>query len=101
MRQVLGADDFARVHPVETDDASGCVFVHARLTDAAAERFQREMVEVGFGDGGTCNYEEQPGEPGECLLTVVDGEVVYSAGVNQNLGRTFRRGPSRTIRGSC
>jgi hypothetical protein len=92
MRQVLGPDDVARVDPVETDDASGRAFVTVTLTDDAAERFQREMVAAGFGDGGTCNYEEQPGQPGECLLTVVDGEVVYSAGVHQNLGTSFRSG---------
>jgi len=91
---VLQRDDIASVGQVQQDPETNQNYVTVTLTDEAAPEFQQEMVVAGFGDGGTCRYETPRGEedPGECLLTVSDGEIVYAAGVQPNLGREFSSG---------
>ncbi|PSQ32868.1 preprotein translocase subunit SecD, partial [Halobacteriales archaeon QS_9_70_65] len=81
--------------------------VSVTLTDAAASEFQADMQEYGFAQqGGTrCreydsnatldeNVEqlEESGVENRCLLTVRDGEVVFAAGVDPDLARSFRSG---------
>jgi len=91
---VLQRDDIASVGQVQQDPQTGQDYVSVTLTDEAAPRFQEDMVRAGFGDGGSCRYDTPRGQedPGECLLTVSDGEVVYSAGVRRNLGQEFEQG---------
>ncbi len=91
---VLQRDDIASVGQVQQDPNTGQNYVTVTLTDDAAPQFQRDMVAAGFGDGGTCRFETARGQedPGECLLTVSDEEVVYAAGVQPNLGRSFETG---------
>lgn len=90
---VIRPDDVAEVGPVERDSRTGAPYVTVTLTEAGAENFTEAMLAAGFGDGGTCRYESAgASDPGECLLTVVDGDVVYSAGTSQDLGRSIRNG---------
>jgi len=91
---VLTRDDISNVGQVQQDPQTGQDFVSVTLTDEAAPQFQQDMTQAGFGDGGTCRYETARGQqdPGECLLTVSDDEVVYSAGVEPELGRSFASG---------
>ncbi|MFB6069392.1 MAG: preprotein translocase subunit SecD [Halanaeroarchaeum sp.] len=74
---------------------SGRPAVPVTLSDAVAREFARDMVEAGFAqsDGTTCTYENGTFSEGDhCLLTVRDGEVVYSAGVEGPLARSFANG---------
>jgi preprotein translocase subunit SecD len=91
---VLQREDIASVGQVQQDPQTGQDYVSVTLTDEAAPEFQRDMTAAGFGDGGTCRYDTPRGQedPGECLLTVSDDEVVYSAGVQPDLGRSFASG---------
>lgn len=90
---VLTPDDVAEVGAVERDSQTGTPYVPVTLTETGTENFTEAMLAAGFGDGGNCRYESASGSgPGECLLTVVDGEVVYSAGVQAELGEEIRSG---------
>jgi preprotein translocase subunit SecD len=68
--------------------------VPVTLEPQAAERFEQATIETGVAQiGGTvCQYENAPTETQPCLLTVVDGDVVYSAGMNSNLASSIRSG---------
>jgi preprotein translocase subunit SecD len=68
--------------------------VPVTLEPQAAERFEDATIETGVAQpGGTvCQYENAPTETQPCLLTVVDGDVVYSAGMNSNLAANIRSG---------
>jgi preprotein translocase subunit SecD len=57
-----------------------------------AETYARTMVDAGYGGGSSCAFRDYGNVSGRCLLTVLDGEVVYSAGVQPGLGRSFRNG---------
>jgi len=91
---VLQREDIASVGQVQQNPQTGQDYVSVTLTDEAAPEFQQDMTAAGFGDGGTCRYDTPRGQqdPGECLLTVSDGEIVYSAGVEPELGRSFASG---------
>ncbi|CQH60774.1 protein-export membrane protein SecD [Halobacterium hubeiense] len=65
--------------------------VPVSLTQDIAETFAADMREYGFTSGqGVSNCEFPDG--GYCLLTVLDGEVVYDAGVRANLAQSFENG---------
>jgi len=91
---VVAPDDVAAVGPVERDAETGTAYVEVTLTQGDAENFTDTMLTAGFGDGANCRYETTGAEedPGECLLTVVNGEVVHSAGLTSDLGATIRNG---------
>jgi preprotein translocase subunit SecD len=93
-KTVLVRDDIRSVGTVQSEQTQQGqrYYVPVTVREDAAGPFQQEMTQAGFGDGGICNYETRPEEPGECLLTVSDGEVVYSAGVQPSLGQSFRDG---------
>lgn len=84
--------DVASVGAVETDTRTGDPYVPVTLTDRGAENFTETVLAAGFGDGATCRYEERPEDPGECLLTIADGEVVSSFGMAPELGRSVQSG---------
>lgn len=89
---VVAPADIASVGEVEMNPNTGHLYVPVTLTERGAENFTETALAAGFGDGGTCRYDERPEEPGECLLTVADGEVVYSAGIEPELGRSIESG---------
>jgi len=65
--------------------------VPVSLTQDAAEEFAASMRQYGFtSDAGTSNCRYPDG--GYCLLTVLDGDVVYDAGVRQGLANGFESG---------
>jgi preprotein translocase subunit SecD len=89
---------FEDISPVTRDDrGSGppVPVVPVTLTADAAPEFQEAMRRYGFAaeeNASTCRFGQAPGH---CLLTVRDGEVVYSAGVvggQGGLAQSFRSG---------
>ena len=79
----------------------GETFVPITLNEEAGARFGDAMRANGFGrEGGTrCTYdlersleENINADPGRCLLTVLDGEVVFAAGVAPDLASSFESG---------
>jgi hypothetical protein len=91
----VGPADIASVGEVEMNPNTGQPYVPVTLTERGAENFTETVLAAGLGDGGTCRYDERPEAPGECLLTVADGEVVHSAGVEPELGRSIESGEFR------
>lgn len=89
---VLEQGDFQRIGTGTTDSRLG-PHVPVVVSDQAADRFQTAVVETGLADGGSrCNYEESPNDTEACLLTKVDGEVVYSAGMSPSLANSIKSG---------
>lgn len=79
---------------VQRDSQTGCQYVPASLTNDAAEAMQEAMVATGFAQNpNACSYGAD-GEPpyGWCLLTTLDGEIVYGAGIALSLAQSFRIG---------
>jgi preprotein translocase subunit SecD len=84
----------ASISPIRQDENNQPV-VPVTLTDPAAENFSNAMVRFGFTDPqgiGSCRFQTTPENPGYCLLTVVDGEVVFSASMGQSLAQTIQSG---------
>lgn len=90
---VLEREDFQRISPADESPEQG-PHVPVVLTEPGAETFSEVMIERGFTtDGvGQCRWDDDPDDPGWCLLTVVDGEVVYSANIAQSLADTLNSG---------
>jgi preprotein translocase subunit SecD len=98
-QSLLSQADIAEVGGAQQEQ--GETYVPIRLSDEAGEQFGEAMRQNGFDqEGGTrCNYvQEQPLEeniqedPGRCLLTVLDGEVVFAAGIAPGLASSFSDG---------
>jgi preprotein translocase subunit SecD len=101
---LLDQDDFATIGGAT--QRQGQTYVPVTLTDQAGSEFGAAMREYGFDrQGGTqCVYDleqsleenieqfESSGRPQHCLLTVVDGEVVYGSGISAGLSAQFRSG---------
>jgi len=95
-RTVLRQGDFQRVGIAQEND-QGVPFVPVTIKESVASQFQEDMVQTGVAQrtGTQCGW---PGDPqyaesqGPCLLTVVDGDVVYSAGMDADLGRSMVTG---------
>ena len=77
-----------------TDEPPYGPHVSITLTEEGAQRFATVMQETGFTDEGVyaCDWEQNPDDPGYCLLTVVDGEVVYSANMGEDLAASIESG---------
>lgn len=88
----VGPEDVASVGAVDQNPQTGGYFVPVTLTERGAENFTETVLAAGFADGASCRYDDRPDDPGECLLTVAGGEVIYSAGVEPELGRSIERG---------
>ncbi|RBI63777.1 preprotein translocase subunit SecD [halophilic archaeon] len=92
---VLRQGDFASIGSAEQDQ-SGTSYVSVTLNQQAAERFARVMNQNGFTSGEgiqACNYPARnANNAGYCLFTVVDGQVVYGAGMGSDLAPSIRSG---------
>ncbi|WP_254546074.1 preprotein translocase subunit SecD [Halomarina pelagica] len=90
---LLTQNDLADVQPV-TRDQQGRPVVPVALEQQAARNFSNAMQQFGFTGPGVanCRYEQSPNDPGYCLLTVVDGEVVYSAAMGPSLASSIEQG---------
>jgi len=88
------------VGPPNYDEQGGYHFVTITFEKGSADtrRFRNDMVEYGFASGGANCPPGPPGSftdaapPQRCLLTVFDGEVIYSAGVRPRLGEDWASG---------
>jgi preprotein translocase subunit SecD len=83
---------YQSVGTVRQSQQTGQPVVPVTLTDQAAGPFMQAMQRFGFDNpaNSTCGYGRGGG--GHCLLTVRDGEVVYSASVRPDLARQFASG---------
>ena len=89
---VLERDDFQQIGMSKTTEQLG-PHVPVVLTPDAAADFEQETGETGFLPGGSrCSYEAAPEQSESCLLTLVDGEVVYSAGMSSSLASNIDSG---------
>jgi preprotein translocase subunit SecD len=91
---VLEQDDFAGISPAQQAGEGLPPRVPVSLTPAAAQSFAQDMIDFGFtGQGaGNCRAEANPDNPGWCLYTVDDGEVIYSAGLSPDLAGDMETG---------
>lgn len=90
---VLTRDDFRTVgSPQQSQQGQTLPNVPVTVEPTSAEEFQDTVVETNVAKvgGSTCQYERAPDETESCLLTVVDGEVVYSAGMSGSLASSMR-----------
>lgn len=91
----LERDDFSRIGTAQPRSDRMPAHVPVTVTDEKASEFQQQMNDNGFTSSQgirNCNYEQNPENGGHCLLTVVDGEVVYSANMGSDLAQTLRSG---------
>ena len=92
---VLLQEHFAQIDPAEAGSGDQGPHVPVRVSSDYAGTFASDMQSYGFAEQGgtTCNWGDpgdRPDDPGHCLLTVVDGEVIYAAGVQSGLAENFR-----------
>lgn len=97
-QSLLDQSDLADIGNAKQDDG---FYIPLRLDDESGQRFGDAMRQHGFAQsGGTqCEYnlnrsidENVADDPGRCLLTVLDGEVIFAAGIAPNLADSFRSG---------
>ena len=96
-RTVLRQDNVRRIGIAQRSDNLG-PHVPLSVRNNYATEFQSAMVDTGVAQRGdtVCGWPGDPefetragGTRGPCLLTVVDGEVVYSAGMDRDLGSSM------------
>jgi preprotein translocase subunit SecD len=99
-RTVLRRDDFRRVGIAERTDQLG-PHVPVSIEGEKAGRFESDMVDTGIArdipasETNPCGWpgsDQYSGRQGPCLLTVVDSNVVYSAGMSGDLGSSMIAG---------
>ncbi|NHN60172.1 MULTISPECIES: preprotein translocase subunit SecD [Halorussus] len=90
---LLSQGDFTNIGTAQESRGIG-PNVPVVLNQEAARNYSDAMQQWGFTTEGVsaCNYRTNPEDPGYCLYTVVDGEVVYAASMGTDLARTFRQG---------
>ena len=90
---VLTREGIAQIGTAQPPQGGEPARVPISLTDQAAEPFANDMQRFGFTQNpSSCRYQERPNDAGYCLYTVVDGRVVYAAGVRANLAQDFANG---------
>ncbi len=89
---LLEQGDFRSIGTAQETSQLG-THVPVTLNDQTAQNFSNAMRRFGFVNEGVsnCRYDANPENPGYCLYTVVDGEVVYAAGMSPDLAQTFRQ----------
>ncbi|WP_121820571.1 preprotein translocase subunit SecD [Halostella salina] len=94
---VLQQEDLQSVGQAQSNDDNDGYHVSVTLREQAASDFSSVLNDAGFTEArGISNCQPGAGpngsDAGYCLQTVVDGEVVYSAGVRRNLATSIRDG---------
>jgi preprotein translocase subunit SecD len=92
---LLTQGDFRSIGQATPAQRGNPPYVSVTLTDAVAQNYSDAMAEYGFLNEGVSNCRWQgsnTSDPGWCLLTVVDGNVTYSAGMGDRLARNMRQG---------
>lgn len=93
-RGILVRDDFQSIGTPNQGQGRNQPHVPVTLEPSAAKEFTNDTIRTGVASvGGTvCRYQQTPNNTEPCLLTVVDGEVIYSAGMDSGLARDIRSG---------
>ncbi|WP_332897191.1 preprotein translocase subunit SecD [Haladaptatus sp. CMSO5] len=96
-RQVsmLTQGDFTEIGAPQQGQGNDPPSVPVALNDEAAQNFSDGMQKFGFTSQQgiqNCRYESTPDDPGYCLHTVVDGQVVYSASMSSGLAGIIQNG---------
>ncbi|MFC3477442.1 preprotein translocase subunit SecD [Halobacterium litoreum] len=86
---VITKQDLDTISQAQTD-SRGVPIVPVELTDEGAEQFAADMRQYGFTQEGVGNCQWPNG--GYCLLTTVDGEVVYDSSLGDGLARDMENG---------
>lgn len=90
--RLLDENSFQRVGTATEESGAG-PHVPVTLTQSSAVEFRDGTMASGMVPGGSrCTYDDFPGNTEACLLTIVDGEVVYSAGMSPNLATSIEGG---------
>jgi len=87
--QLLTNDDIRQTRDVL--DGENASVVPVRLTEAGATRFSEQLRRLNFtGEGvSACEGKPAPNATGYCLVTSLNGEVVATGGVNQQLAEVI------------
>jgi len=93
--QVLNQDAI-RAGTAQNPQGSGPV-VPVTVEQEAAEQFQDDMAQAGFGGGASCDSEPENHDSVEtinstCLVTTLNGKPVFIGGVRPSLGESFADG---------
>ena len=92
--QVLSQDDFSRISPAQ-QNPDGDPVVPVTIRDSVAERFQADMVSYGFDrarQGSGRDVTNLSEIQSYSLAVTLNGEVVFSGGVQQGLASSFASG---------
>ncbi len=91
---VLERNDFTSIGSASRGEGDQQPHVPVNLEDDAANRFAESTIETGVASegGSNCLYDNDPDNTEACLLTLVDGEVIYSAGMAPSLADSIRSG---------
>jgi hypothetical protein len=92
---ILTGEDFAGVRPPRQGSGDRPPYVTVTLTETGAETYTEAMQKYGFTSGEgleACNSRSQSEDPGYCVQTVVDGEIVYSGGMDTGLAEIVESG---------
>ncbi|NHN46929.1 preprotein translocase subunit SecD [Halostella sp. JP-L12] len=94
---VLRGEDIDVGSTVQQDQRTGEYYVSVTVENRqAAEEFSSNLTAAGFAENpSSCAYDldsENNTDPGYCLLTIVDDDIVYAAGVRNNLAQSFQNG---------
>jgi preprotein translocase subunit SecD len=94
---VLRGEDIDPASTVQQDERTGEYYVSVTVNnEEAARQMANALDQAGFTSRqafSNCQYDaerENNTDPGYCLLTVVNNETVYGAGVRQNLATSWR-----------
>lgn len=91
-KAVLEQGDFQQIGNAQQSPQYG-PHLPVTLTQSAAQDFRTATQETGMvPSGSSCAYDSAPNETGPCLLTKVDGQVVYSAGMSPSLATSIDSG---------
>ncbi len=95
---LLTQQDFEDIGNVQTD-RSGTSYVPVTLTDEAASEYTDRMIGSGFTQnsiqtgGATCSAGGEPtAESGYCIMTVIDGETIWTGSLASGLAESIEDG---------
>jgi len=94
-QQVLNQGDFRDIGNAQ--EVNNQPQVPVVIRDSAAEGFQNDMAQAGFGGGASCGVEASNHDSvetinGTCLVTTLNGDPVFIGGVEPSLGQSFADG---------
>jgi preprotein translocase subunit SecD len=89
--QLLAGEDFTNIGSARRQGRSDQPGVSVTITEEEATRFSDRMVQLGYGDGTSCNYIETDIQEstGRCMVATLNGDVVFAGRVTPGLGQSF------------